>query len=71
MAPMSTSILPQAAFSDTENQAFDELFDDADIERLVDALFPDELTRVGGAAQSPAARSALLSKRPPAGAPRS
>lgn len=41
------SILPTDAllFTDEEAQGFDELFDDADVDAICDALFPDELTK--------------------------
>lgn len=40
------SLLPSAAhvFSDVEEEAFFDLADQADIDALVDALFPDELS---------------------------
>jgi hypothetical protein len=42
------SLLPQAAtftepFSVAEQQLFDELADEAELEAIVDALFPDDL----------------------------
>jgi hypothetical protein len=48
MAP-HISLLPMAArvFSDSEEELFQELDDASDIDALVDALFPDELTKVG------------------------
>lgn len=41
------SLLPTSvlALSDEERQAFDLLDDDADLDALCDALFPDELTK--------------------------
>lgn len=35
------SLIPQRAFTDDENDVFEEMEDDADIEVLVEILFPD------------------------------
>lgn len=43
---MVPSLLPQpAAFTLEEADLFDELDDDADIDALVEALFPESLTK--------------------------
>jgi hypothetical protein len=42
---MTPSLLPQSAFSDTEESLFDDIVDQAEIDALVDVLFPDELLR--------------------------
>lgn len=41
------SILPTDAllFTDDEAAVFDELYDDAELDAICEALFPDELTR--------------------------
>lgn len=41
------SIVPTDAllFTDEEARGFDELFDDADLDAICEALFPDELTK--------------------------
>lgn len=47
MAPRNTlipSLLPQRAFSDNEDALFDGLDADAEIDALLDALFPDAQT---------------------------
>lgn len=46
MPPKVTSILPQpAAFNIEEADLFDDLEDEADLDALVDALFPESLTK--------------------------
>jgi hypothetical protein len=43
---MVPSLLPQpSAFTIEEADLFDEIDDDADIDALVDALFPESLTK--------------------------
>ena len=42
---MNASLLPQSAFTDTEDQLFDDIVDEAEIDALVDVLFPDVLTK--------------------------
>ena len=42
---MNASLLPQSAFTDTEESLFDDIVDEAEIDALVDLLFPDDLTK--------------------------
>jgi hypothetical protein len=39
------SILPQRVFSDDEDAFFEDLVDEAEIDAIVAALFPDSLTK--------------------------
>jgi hypothetical protein len=39
------SLIPQQVFSQSEDEFFEELVDDAEIEAIVDALFPESLTK--------------------------
>lgn len=41
------SLIPAAAllFSDDEQQGFDDLYDDAELDAICEALFPAELTK--------------------------
>lgn len=42
---MNASLLPQSAFSDTEEMLFDDIVDEAELDALVEILFPDALTK--------------------------
>ena len=48
------SIIPTDAlkFTDVENEIFDELYEEAEIEAIVEALFPDALTTIGKRSRS-------------------
>lgn len=48
MAPTRLSLIPQQVFSESEDEFFEQLVDDAEIEAIVEALFPESLTKPSG-----------------------
>ena len=44
---MTLSMLPQIVFTASEEEIFDDLVDEAEIDAIVEALFPESLTKSG------------------------